>query len=96
MEDGEVYSRLVYWDEAKDLQIKLGVNIFRGVEYLYLRRFYMDFDGEWKPSKEGVTMPLGLENSKELFAGLLEILSLAEGKHIIIENFKELLEGVYQ
>ena len=37
-------------------------------------------------------MPLTLNNSKELFIALIEPLSLAESKAVIIENFKELME----
>ena len=91
----EVFSRVVYYDTDKDIQVRLGVNEFRGVEYLFLRKYYRDFDGEFKASKEGVNMPLGIENSKEMFAGLLEILSLAEGKQVILDNFKELIEATY-
>ena len=92
----EIYSRVIYWDEVKDLQIRVGVNLFRGVEYLFVRKYYTDFEGEWKPSKEGVTMPLGLENSRELFAGLLEILSLAESKQVIVDHFQDLIKDAYQ
>lgn len=92
----EIYSRVVYFDEIKDIQVRLGINEFRGVEYLFLRKYYRDFDGEFKASKEGVNMPLGIENSREMFAGLVEILSLAESKDIILENFKELMETTYQ
>lgn len=91
----EVYSRIVYYDEIKDIQVRLGINEFRGVEYLYLRKYYMDFEGEWRPSNEGVNMPLGIENSKEMFAGLCEILSLAEQKDVIANEFKELVEHLY-
>ncbi len=91
----EVYSRIVYYDEAKDIQVRLGINEFRGVEYLFLRKYYRDFEGEFKPSNEGVNMPLGIENSKEMFAGLVEILSLAESKQIIVDNFKDLIEATY-
>lgn len=92
----EVISRIVYYDEAKDIQVRLGVNEFRDVEYLFLRKYYRDFEGEWKPSNEGVNMPLGIENSKEMFRGLLEILSLAEAKQVIVEEFKELVKDIYQ
>lgn len=91
----EIYSRIVHYDEEKDIQIRLGINEFRGVEYLYLRKFYRDFEGEWCHSNEGVSMPLGIENSKELFAGLCEILSLAEQKEVIVQEFKELVEHMY-
>lgn len=96
MEDGEIYSHVVYWDEIKDIQVRIGINIFRDVEYLFFRKYYRDFEGEWRPSKDGVNMPLGLENSQELFRGLVEILSLAESKQIIIDTFKELIEETYQ
>ena len=92
----EVYSKIVYYDEVKDIQIRLGINVFRDVEYLSLRKYYMNFEGDWMPSKEGVSMPLGIENSKAMFEGLVEILSLAENKQVIIDNFKELLETSYQ
>lgn len=91
----DVYDRIVHYDPDKDIQVRLGINIFRDVEYLYLRKFYRDFEGDWKPSNEGVTMPLGLNNSRELFAGLLEILSLAENKAMIVEYFHELLKDTY-
>ena len=55
-----------------------------------------DFDEEWKPSKEGVAMPLDFTNSKELFIGLVEILSLAESKQVIQDNFSELLTAIYK
>jgi hypothetical protein len=47
-------------------------------------------------SKEGVTIPIDFHNSKELFAGLVEILSLAEAKDVIREEFSDLLEGIYK
>lgn len=92
----EIYSKIVYFDEVKDIEVRLGINEFRGVEYLFLRKYYRDFSGEFRPSTEGVNMPLGIENSREMFAGLVEILSLAESKQIIIDNFKELIEATYQ
>lgn len=92
----EIYTRLVHYDENKDIQVRVGVNEFRGVEYLFLRKYYRNFEGEWAPSNEGVNMPLDLNNSRELFTGLVEILSLAESKQVIKDHFKELLEDIYQ
>jgi hypothetical protein len=91
---GDVYYRVVH--ETNDKQVRLVVNEFRDVEYLHLREYYLDFDEQWLPSNKGVSMPLTFENSRELFAGLLEILSLAESKDLIIEHFKELLEKTYE
>lgn len=89
----EVYWRVIH--ETPDKQVRLVINEFRDIEYLHLREYYLDFDESWKPSNKGVSMPLDLDNSRELFAGLLEILSLAESKEIIYENFRELLEETY-
>lgn len=90
----EVYSRII--EEFDHKQIRLTINEFRGVEYLHLREYYQDLDENWLPSQKGVSVPLTIDNSKELFAGLLEILSLAESKELILEHFKELLEVTYQ
>ena len=91
-----LYERIIEEDTYKPFQIRLAVNTFRGVEYLHLRKYYLDFDEEWKPSNEGVAMPITMENSRELFAGLVEILSLAESKSLLKEHFKDLLDNIYQ
>lgn len=90
----EVYSRVI--ENYGTKQVRLVINEFREVEYLHLREYYQDFDESWKPSNKGVCMALTLDNSRELFAGLLEILSLAESKELVIEHFRELLEATYQ
>ncbi len=92
----EAYSRVIHYDEVKEIQVRLTINTFRGVEYIHLRKYYMDFNEEWKPTPEGVAMPLDLSNSKELFIGLTEILSLAESKELIKEHFSDLIEDLYK
>ena len=91
----EVYEKVIHYDEQKEVQIRLTINTFRGVEYLHLRKYYLDFDEEWKPTPEGIAMPLDFDNSRNLFSGLIEILSLAESKEIIEEHFEDLLKGLY-
>jgi len=92
----ELYERVIHYDEDKEIQIRLTVSNFRGVEYLSLRKYYLDFFKEWRPTPEGISMPIDFSNSKELFIGLTEILSLAESKEIIEENFKELIQDIYK
>lgn len=91
-----LYERIIHEESEKQYQVRLTINEFRGIEYLHIRRYYMDFFGEWKPSNEGIAIELGIENSKELFQGLVEILSLAEAKHILEEHFSETLKYLYQ
>jgi hypothetical protein len=92
----EMYERIIHLDAIKQTQVRLTVRTFRGIEYLSLRKYYMDFEEEWKPSKEGITMPIDFINSRELFIGLTEILSLAESKEVIMEYFGDLLEDMYK
>lgn len=91
----EVYERVIHYDSEKHTQIRLVVSSFRGVEYLHLRKYYLDFEEEWKPTPEGVAFPIDFSNSKELFIGLTEILSLAESKDIIETHFREILDSIY-
>ena len=91
-----IYERVVHYDPVKESQIRLTLNEFRGVEYMHLRKYYQDFDEQWKPTKDGIAMAIDLSNIKELFTGLVEVLSLAEGRDIILEHFSELMNTVYQ
>jgi len=40
-------------------------------------------------------MPLDLSNSREMFSGLVEILSLTENKKEVYEYFKDIIEDSY-
>jgi hypothetical protein len=91
-----VYEKIIHYDEAKEIQVRLVVSTFRGIEYLHLRKYYLDFTEEWKPTPEGVAMQLDFNNSRELFSGLIEILSLAESKSILEEYFKDYLDEIYK
>jgi hypothetical protein len=91
-----LFERVINYDTEKHIQIRLTVSTFRGVEYLSLRKYYLDFNEEWKPTPDGISMPITIENSRELFIGLTEILSLAESKAIIEEEFREIISDLYQ
>ena len=91
----ELYEKVIHYDEVKEIQTRLTISTFRGVEYLGVRKYYLDFTEEWKPSSEGIAMPLDFDNSRNLFVGLVEILSLAESKEIIEEHFSDLIKDLY-
>ena len=84
-----MYERIRY-------QWRVTVNVFHDIEYLHIRKYILDFDEQWIPIKEGVSFPLDLNNVRELFIAILEILSLGESKQAIEEHFKELLVDIYQ
>jgi|TARA_Y100000114_G_scaffold29410_1_gene25147 hypothetical protein len=91
----EVYEKIVSENDEGTEQVRLTVNEFRGTEYLHLRKYYLDFEGDFKPSKDGVALRLDFNNSKLLFEGLVEILSLAEAKNILESHFKDILDQIY-
>lgn len=91
-----LYEKLIHYNEDRHEKIYLSINTFRDVEYLSIRKYYQDFDEQWKPSKEGVSMALDFDNSKALFEGLVEILSISEVKGILENHFKEILDEIYQ
>jgi hypothetical protein len=89
-----IYERIVF--ENDSFQWRMTINVFNGIEYFHLRKYIMDFEETWIPIKEGVSFPLEIDNIRELFVGLLEILSLGESRQAIVEHFSELLENIYQ
>lgn len=89
----DIYSRIITADDYR--QVRLYINEFRDVEYLHIREFYQDFDEEWKPSNKGISFPLEIETSKELFIAMSEILSLAESKKVLEEVFGDTIKSIY-
>ena len=90
-----VYEKEIHYDEDKGQKIYLMVNTFKGNEYLHLRKYYQDFDEVWKPTKDGIAMPLDFDNSRNLFSALVEILSLSEVKGVLENHFKDILDDIY-
>ena len=88
-----MYDRLIH--QGPDFQWRLTVSVFNDIEYLHIRKYYLDFDENWVPTKDGFSMPLDLNNVRELFVGLLEILSLGESKADVQKYFGELLKDIY-
>ena len=73
----------------------LTINTLKWTEYLHLRKYYQDFDENWKPTKDGIAMPLDFDNSRNLFSALVEILSLSEVKGVLENHFKDILDDIY-
>jgi hypothetical protein len=82
--------------EGDDYQIRLTVSDFRDNEYLHIRKYYLDFNEEWLPTKEGFSIPLSLDTAKNLFDGLVEILSNAESKTILQDHFWDTIQELYK
>ena len=72
------------------------VNTFRETEYLHIRKYYQDFDETWKPTRDGIALPIDFDNTRELFDSLVEILSISEIKGVLETHFKETIDKIYQ
>jgi len=86
-EEPELYEKIIYENEAKAYQLRLVVNEFRGIQYLHLRKYFLSYEGEFIPSKEGVSMEAGISNIYALLDGLLEIVSKEEAIEAINTYF---------
>ena len=88
-----IYEKVI--QETEHEQVRLIVSTFRDVEYISLRKYYLDFEEEWQPSRDVISMPIDFDNTRSLFEGLVEILSLAESKNILEKEFKDVLDEIY-
>ena len=77
-----------YYNEAKEEKGFLTINTFRGVEYFHIRKYYMDFEGEFCPTNQGIAFPATLQNTVNLFDALCKVLSESEVTHTVLENSK--------
>lgn len=83
MDENILYSKIIDENMDKGFQVRLAVNDFRDVTYIQLRKFFLSYEGEWVPSREGVSIPASTENIYALLDGLFDICSVAEGEEII-------------
>lgn len=90
MADGTIFSKIIH--ETDTFQIRVEVTEFRDSEWIHIRKFYLDFEEEWHPTKEGISLPLTLDNTIALLTALASIVSTAEDSNIkqqIIERLNE-------
>ena len=82
-----LYEKLVYENEAKGYQLRLVVNEFREVQYVHLRKYFLSYEGDYVPSREGISMEASLDNVVSLLDGLMEIVSHEEAKDAVAKYF---------
>jgi hypothetical protein len=93
MDENIHYSKIIDENMDKGFQVRLVVNDFREVTYFQLRKYFLSYEGEWVPSREGVSIPASLENIYGLMDGLLDICAKAEGEEVIRKYAEQLLVG---
>lgn len=93
MDDNIQYNKLIEENLEKGFQVRLVVNDFRDVTYLQLRKYFLSYEGDWVPSREGVSIPASLENIYALLDGLLDICAKAEGEEIVKHYAVKILDA---
>lgn len=88
----EEFNRIIYQDDVKNLQLRVVLGEFREVEYLHIRKYFQSYEGEWIPSKEGVSMPVTLDNVIKLTDALLELCSSSEGDELLHKHYIDRLK----
>jgi hypothetical protein len=92
MDSNILYEKVLQENQDKGYQVRLVVNDFREVTYIQLRKYFLSYEGEWIPSKEGISMPASLENIYGLIDGLLDICAKAEGYEVIKHYAEKILD----
>ena len=84
-----LYEKVIYNNEAKFYELRLTVSEFRGIQYVNVRKYFLSYEGEYIPSKEGISMEASMTNVHSLLEGLIEICSKEESKDLITKYFGE-------
>lgn len=89
MSDQIHYEKLIYENLDKFYQLRLTVSEFRDKYYVNVRKYFQSYEGDFVPSKEGISMEASINNISSLLEGLLEIVSQEEAKETITKIYKE-------
>ena len=89
MSDAIHYEKLIYENLDKFYQLKLTVSEFRDKYYVNVRKYFQSYEGDFVPSKEGISMEASIGNIASLLEGLLEIASKEEGQQLIKEIYSK-------
>jgi len=81
------YEKTIFENLEKGFQYRLTLSEFRDVEYLHLRKYFLTYEGDYMPTKEGASIPATIQNIYSLLDGLIEICSRAESVDAIVEHF---------
>jgi hypothetical protein len=92
MDSNILYDKLIEENLDKGFQVRLVVNEFREVIYIQLRKYFLSYEGEWIPSREGISIPASIENIKGMLDGLFDICAKAEGEDVV-KYYADKLKG---
>lgn len=87
MKSDSQFEKIIYENIEKGFQYRLTVSEFRDIEYVHLRKYFLSYEGEFVPTKEGASMPASIQNVYALLDGVIELCSRAESVDAIAEHF---------
>jgi len=77
------YEKTIYENTEKFYQLKLTLSEFRDKYYLNIRKYFQSYEGDFVPSREGVSMEASVENIYALLDGLFDIVAQGEAREIV-------------
>lgn len=83
MSDNLHYEKTIYENTEKFYQLKLTLSEFRDKYYVNIRKYFQSYEGDFVPSREGVSMEASVENIYALLDGLFDIVSQGEAREIV-------------
>lgn len=89
-----LYEKLIYQNDEKFYQLRLVVNEFRDVQYVHIRKYFLSYEGEYVPSKEGISMAASIHNVYSLLDGLIEICSKEESVDAVNKHFSDRISSL--
>ena len=92
--DETLYEKIISENLEKGTQLRLVVSEFREVQYLHLRKYFLSYEGEFIPTKEGASFPVTIQSIYALLDGLVEICSHEESIDSITKHFQEKIEWI--
>ena len=84
-----VYEKIIAQNDEKAFQIRLVVSEFRDKYYLSFRKYFLSFDEDFVPSKEGISIEYEMDSSLRLLEGMLDVIPLGECKHLLDAKIKK-------
>ena len=78
------------------VQVRFTISEFMDKHYFGIRKWYLGFEGEWLPTREGFSWPYNLSSMTNLYSAFAEVVSTAEITEDVINNFKVLADEKIQ
>ena len=94
MSDKPLYEKILSENPEKGSQLRLVISLFRDVEYLHIRKYFLSYDEGYVPTKEGISMPATISSIYALLDGLVEICSYEESIDAVSKHFSDKIDAL--